>query len=683
MRISIEWLKEFVSFDLSTEELSNALLKRGIGVEGLERWGEDWILILEVTPNRPDLLSMFGIARELSVLTGNPLRLKDTRVEETGDSILKIAKVTVEDPEDCPRYAARVLTGVKVKPSPPWIQERLEKSGLRSVNNIVDATNYTLLERGHPLHAFDYDKLSHQKIHVRRAEKGEVLTTLDGVKRDLAPEILLICDGKGPIALAGVMGGADTEISESSTKVLIESAYFHASLIRRGAKILGLTTEASYRFERRADIEELLPSLDRASSLMVELAGGEVAKGVIDFYPHPSSRVTIPLRMNRIREILGISIEEDDVRKILTRLGFEIETPKSPITNYQSPITVSVPSFRRDCHREIDLIEELARVHGYEAIPSHLARGGRFVGRTEAREKWIKEMEETLVGSGFTQISTIPLQSPDDLLRTLWRETSLQPLQLRNPLTMDLSLLQTSLLPSVLRTLERNQRTGFGRMRIFEIGKVYLKNEKGMEENLSLLLALVEESGNLNGFSSLKGLLESLFKKFGLEGIEWSPLKTDLFTPQSSLIDYEGETLGILGVLKEKRKEDFELKGEVVLGELNLERFLERIPRETFFNPLPKFPPIDRDLSCIVEENIPSEKVVHLLRKGGEDLLEEVRFLDHYKGDPIPKGKKSLTYALRFRSRERTLMDREVDRRVERIIELLEKDLKGEIRKKG
>ncbi|MCH7760712.1 phenylalanine--tRNA ligase subunit beta, partial [candidate division TA06 bacterium] len=650
MRISIEWLKDFVDFDFAPPDLAEALVRIGIGVEKLESWGEDWILDLEITPNRPDLLSVSGIAREISVITGNPLRFPEEKVVEKGVPVQDLAKITLEDPEDCPRYASRVLTGVKVKPSPSWMSQRLEKTGLRSVNNIVDATNYTLLERGHPLHAFDFEKLANHSIHVRRAKEGESLVTLDGVQRTLNSEILLICDGKGAVALAGIMGGAETEISLGTTNVLIESAYFDPVTIRRGARKLGLGTEASYRFERKANIEEIILSLNRAASLMREIGEGEVAQGVIDVYPHPIPQKTITLRIKRLQEILGVPVEEKETEKILTGLGFEVvkpTSPSTPITNHEprpykgrgeSPITIHVPSFRRDCHREIDLIEEVARILGYDAIPSHLSRGGRYVGRPDERERLVQEIQDALLGNGFTQIRSIPLLSPEDSERFTPIGLKSKVLRLRNPLSRDFSILQTSLLPGILHTLLRNQskglpiRGGQENLGIFEIGKIFYKLEAESKkqpesgrftphaspysETHSLLLARLENPGEGKGFSILKGVLETLFKKFKLAEMEWHPLETDhskisnanskvlnanfklnLFTSHSSLILHKSETLGLVGEVSKRFLEDLGLKGEVAIGELHLDKFHQMIPKETFFTPLPKYPPIERDLS--------------------------------------------------------------------------------------
>jgi phenylalanyl-tRNA synthetase beta chain len=713
MRVSLEWLRDFVDFDLTPQDLGVILGRAGIEVEGMEKWGEDWILELEITPNRPDLLSIIGVAREISVIIGNPLHISETRMEgiEGKETVESLARVTLENPEDCPRYAARILNGVKVKPSPDWIRERLEKSGLRPVNNIVDSTNYTLLERGHPLHAFDYDKLADNAIHVRRAKKGEVLVTLDGEKRDLDSLKLLICDGKNPVALAGIMGGADTEISERTTRILIESAYFDPVVIRKGAKSLGLSSEASYRFERMADIEDVIPSINRSATLMKEIAGGEIARGIIDVYPNPFTSRTIAFRIDRAEKVLGIPVTENDAKKILTGLGFQImpiaeggmrnvkkETPNSQLRTPNS-LEVRVPSYRRDCHEEIDLIEEFARIKGYDSIPSQNARGGRFVGRADQRERWLSEIQETLLGKGFTQISTISLKNPEEIERYIPGDNNKVNIRLRNPLSQEFSDLQTSLFPGIIKTLHRNQakglplRAGNDNFGIFEIGKVFLKNKKKIEENLSLILAWMEYPGEGKGFSVLKGIFESLFSKFKLSGIEWLPLtklkekrsnfgySETLFGIQSSLFQFEGEALGVIGEFQKNIKEDLGFKGEVAMGELHLDRFLQRIPKENFFTPLPKYPPIERDLSCLVDENTPSQDITHLLWKGGGNLLEEVQFVDLYRGNPVPKGKKSLTYTLRFRSREKTLKDSEVDEKIKDIIGLLEDKISAEIRK--
>lgn len=665
-----------------------------IGYLGLD----DWILEVEVTPNRPDCLSVVGVAREVAALTGAPFRLSAIHVKEGEADAARLASVVVEDPDLCPRYAARVIAGLTAAPSPPWLAQRLRAVGLRPINNLVDVTNYVLWELGHPLHAFDYDTVAEHTIVVRRARAGERLTTLDGQERELTDSTLLIADPTRAIGLAGVMGGANTEVTERTRTVLLESAYFHPASIRRTARALGLATEAAYRFERGADIEGLREALDRAAQMMAELGGGSVAKGVLDVYPAPRPQPRIRLRVERIQRVIGSCPPRAEVTRILRGLGLGVDDRKPELE-------IEVPSFRRDIALEDDLVEEVIRVWGYGQIPSTLSSGTLSLVRRPATLALIDQVRRALVGAGFAEVITMSFVDPERLELLGWEPASPDLLALRNPLSRDRSLLRPTLAVGLLELLAANLRRQNPDVRCFEVGRVFASGgpEGLARENLRVGIALtgmraarawyVRREGV--DFYDAKGLVEHVLAALGIEEYEVSPrtearaaLRDGANAPALSFLEagrsavllVGGTLLGWLGEVTLPVREVFDLPAPVFLAELDLDR-LGALPRRPVrYRALPRFPAVQRDLALVVSADLTAAAVTQALRSIREPLLRGVMLFDVYTGDQVGAGRKSLAYTLLYQAEDRTLTDQEVNELHARIVERLRQRLDAALR---
>jgi phenylalanyl-tRNA synthetase beta chain len=648
---------------------------------------EDVILDIDITPNRPDALSMIGIARDVSALSGKKLRKPEFQLKEVDEPASKLAEVLLEDPAGCPRYAARVIRDVKIGKSPFWLRRRLECCGMRAINNVVDATNYVLLETGHPLHAFDYDLLSPvsgkkgKKILVRRAKDKEKFFTLDGVERTLNPEVLLITDGNKPVAIAGIMGGMESEVTEKTRDVLLESAYFDPRVIRRGRIYLGLNTEASYRFERGADPNVVIEADDRASYFMQSICEGRVLKGVVDNYPEPIQSANITFRPERCSKVLGIGIGEKEVESILGNLELKIKEKNS------SNLLVEIPTFRPDLTREIDLIEEVARIYGYDKIESAFRAEGELFTAISDEERLIKKIRNLLSGKGLFEVVSNDLVDPVRMSRI---NSSKEAVRILNPLNEELSVLTTSLnynlLPIISWNLNRKEKD----LRIFELGKVFWSTEKKQtEERLKLDIALC---GRKNptfwgdkekpvDFYDLKGVLEDLLYELKIKEFNFSPKVSNFFTGGMSFdLQRQDKALGSLGKVNEEILKLFDIEQEVFLAELDFQTILELIPPAGFYTPLPKFPGVERDISMLVDENVLCADLERTIIEIGGKIVEKVYIFDLYKGEQVPKGKKSLAYSICYRSDEKTLTDQEVEIVHKKIIEGLKTGFGAELR---
>jgi len=634
----------------------------------------DVILSIGVTPNRPDCLSHIGIAREVAAATRSMLRLPRVAVQESDLPASSVASVVVEDLEGCPRYSARVIRGVKIAPSPRWFQQRLEAVGLRPINNVVDVTNYVMLEFGHPLHAFDLDRLVGHRIVVRRAKDGEYFVTLDGKGRSLDSDVVLICDEERGVAIAGIMGGANSEISSSTTNILLESAYFAPWRIRRASRRLGLSTDASQRFERGADPNGTIVAINRAAQLIAELAGGEVLSGVIDVYPEPFTPRHVSLRVSRTNDILGTTLHAEEIQSILERLGFRV--------SHEAPdvFDVEVPTFRVDIEREIDLIEEVARLYGFGKIPDQLFSQISFASEPPG-EHLPDTLRDFLTSRGYYEVYTNSMQEEE--LARLW---GIEPILVRNPLSRDMAALRTSLLPGLLQVVKLNFNVGRKSVQIFEIGKVFRKaTEKNQrvlvdeileEEMLGIAIAGVAERANwysserLFDLFDLKGEVESLFEKIFLDKVHFVYYSIDGGVLQPTVFfEHDGVRLGYIGKVKGELKLRFDLEYDVYFGELNislLEQYRSHLKR---FRELPKYPSVVRDVSFLVNADVSAEQLMGAIERTGLKELQSVHLFDLYEGERIPKGKKSMAFSLEFRSDERTLTEEIVDKMVQRIIE--------------
>ena len=649
----------------------------------------DTVFEINVTPNRPDALSHLGIARELSALTGVPLRLPQTA--PAGEAKVP-AHVHDEDPERCPRYLARVIEGVKVGPSPLPIQERLRACGVRPISNVVDATNLALLELGHPLHGFDLDKLAGEKIIVRRAAEGEPMTTLDGKERKLAADDLIIADAEKPVALAGVMGGQTSEVSDSTTRILLESAMFEAAGVRRTARRHGLHTEASHRFERGMDEKTAAIAADRCAELIAQLAGGRVLPGVIDRYPAPLPQTQVWVRPARVSALLGSEVPAREVEQLLGSLQLE------PLDGNPERRLWGVPSWRRDLTREIDCIEEVARLRGYDTIPIEIPKAG--VGETaailpQARVK--SAARAALAAAGCDEVLNYSFVPEGDLLAL---DPEAKPLRVANPLTVEQGAMRTSLWPGLLRNLGHNLARGTRDLKIYELGRIYLplpdpRHPDGplawpAWEPDHLALAMTGRrapkgwtgGGEAVDFYDLKGALEDLLEAMGISEVTFVPAQAASLHPVSAAeLRVAGRRAGVLGQLHPTAAQHFEVPPQTFLAELNWQALLDQATALHGFRGVPKFPAVARDLAFVVDAAVPAEKMLQEIRAAdGKRLLEQVTLFDVYRGAPVPEGKKSVAFGLSLRAADRTLTDGEADALCAGIRDRLKSALGAEIR---
>ena len=636
-----------------------------------EYLGTDVVYDLEVTPNRPDLNSLIGIAREIAAVTGSPLRLPNPEPQEQGEPAGKFVRVRIENTDLCPRYTARVIQGARVGPSPAWLRERLERVGVRSISNVVDVTNYVMLEIGQPLHAFDCHLLSTPEIIVRNARDGEEFTTIDAQKRTLTSEMLVIADSKRAIALAGVMGGQNTEINERTADVLIESAYFKPQNIRRTSRKLDLRTESSYRFERGCDPNIADWASRRAAQLILETAGGKLASGVVDVYPSPVQPVEIPLRHEKVSQLLGIELSAKQSTDCLKALGLEV-----------SGDTVRVPTYRVDLKREIDLIEEIARIHGVDRIPSTPPRGAIGTHAYDALHDEIAEARQLLIGLGLNESQGQTLIS--DISAKL---VSNELIALENPLSSDMNVLRPSLLPGLLDALRHNVNHKNLDVALFEIGRVFIANRE--ERRVAIALTGRRSPGFWTGddreakFEScdLKGMLEEFLERFGLRGLSYSRRGegTSLFI-ESATVHLGKLTLGEFGQVSPILARRYDLRDPVLVAELNLDALLARRNTTKSLKALPQFPSIRRDIAMLVPEDLTHDMVLTAARQARPANLETIELFDVFRGKNVPAGQKSMAYAFTYRNHERTLTDAEVNAAHEQLVGQLKQRLGATVR---
>ena len=670
MKISTQWLGEYVALP---DNLDDTLLMAGLGVEA--RDGDR--LELEVTSNRGDWLSALGLAREIGAMTGARVRAPFVELAETGAAIEGRVRVEIENPADCARYVARLVEGVAVGPSPDWMQQRLSDCGVRPINNVVDVSNYVMIELGQPLHCFDFDKISGAVLTVRRARAGETLTTLDAVERELSPEMLVICDANGPLALAGVMGGAASEVTGQTRNVLIESAYFAPTRVRRNAFLSGLSTEASRRFERHVDPNGAKRAADRAAELLLQIAGGTVASGAIDRHPAPWIEPTLELRVARCNALLGLKISPQTQRELLERLGFKN-------SETEGTIRAQIPSWRADITREIDLIEEVARLYGYERIPVTLHEGTTPGAGRPLSSRLRDRARSACLRCGLTEITTYSLSN--EAAHLMAGVSAQGAVKLRNPLSEDYTLLRTSLLPSMLDVLRRNKTR---RMRAFEIGKVYYASEDGLADERRMLgLALSDVPGEANwqkiappvDFYALKAIVENVLCEFGAPQPLFAPAKNPALHPgRAASIALNGEEIGFLGEVHPQIAANWDISGRAYLARIDFDALVRHVSLVRQYQAFSKFPAIERDLALVVPQNVPAANLVDAARRAGAELLESARVFDLYSGPGIPEGSKSLAIALKFRAPDRTLTESEIERKITEII-AAEQQLGAQIR---
>ncbi|MGB7746012.1 MAG: phenylalanine--tRNA ligase subunit beta [Verrucomicrobiia bacterium] len=683
--------------------------------EYLGRTGGDVVFDLEITPNRADWNSVIGIAREIAAVTGNKLKIPELKTQNSKLKTQELVSVRLDDPDLCPRYTARVVKGVKIGPSPDWLRSMLEKVGIRSINNVVDVTNYVMLEIGQPLHAFDYHLISRGRqgneadtsanppphvgaydgkptIVVRRAKAGEEFITLDGQKHKLTTENLLIADEQKGIALAGVMGGQNSEIKDNTADVLIESAYFSPTNIRRTSKTLGLRTDASYRFERGADIDINDWASARCARLIRETAGGQLAEGVVDAYPNPVKPKEITLRHHKVNELLGIELRPEEIEFYLGQLGLKtIGRKVRPVgaNAAPEPVTFQIPTFRVDLKREVDLIEEIARLHGVDKIPSTPPRGAIGTNAFDATHDVLAEARRILTGLGLNEAQGQTLVSSVEC-----RVSSAEVVTLANPLSSDMDVLRPSLLPGLIHSLRHNISRKNYDVALFEVGRVFKVRQAGSpsyaeERRIAIALtgqrALPFWSGNERDAKfdtyDLKGVLEEFFDQFGLRGMIFARQteSTALFLESAVILQGKNQ-VGEFGQLLPALAKKYDLRDAVLLAELNLDLLLARRNPAKSFKPLPAFPAIRRDVAMIVPEATTHDAVLQVVKQTKPANLEAVELFDVFRGKNVPEGQKSLAYAFTYRAADKTLTDAEANTAHTKIVEAFKAQLQATVR---
>lgn len=639
------------------------------------------VIEIDLTPNRPDCLSVIGVAREIGALNQSSIKKPAIRLtESTSKQISEVIEVVIKNPESCPRYVARYIEGIKVAPSPRWLIEKLEAVGLRTINNVVDATNFVMLETGQPLHAFDYDLLEDHKIIVRHARAGEKFITLDEKEHILTNTSLLICDGKKPVALAGVMGGLNSEISNETTNILLESAYFDPINTRKTAKSLGISTDSSQRFERGVDPEGQIYAVERATQLIYELAGGTIAKGHIDCYPNPIPKRNIKLRVARVNQLLGTSIGSEEIVDTLNRLEF-----KTKVEN--DVIHADVPSFRVDIEREVDLIEEVARIYGFDRINEATYSNIHLIQPNNNSEKFAQLLRDILFGMGYNEVLTL------SLIHRKWAEqfSDYPSIQLRNPISEELGTLRTSLAPGLLQIAKWNKNRYLNDQKLFEIGNIcYWLDNKHTSHQEKQKISLVR-TGNASSknwlekersstFYDLKGEIFALLDRLKIINFDLKPCTLKYLDDRAIELFIDDKNFGYIGALSSEILITLDIEDDIFIAELDCQTIFENFVWDKKFQPIPKFPSIRRDLSILIEQQIPVAEVEKVIWQWGGKFLKSVRLFDFYKGKQVAQNQKSLAFTLNFYSMERTLTEQEVDSDVESIIENLKSKLNAQLR---
>jgi phenylalanyl-tRNA synthetase beta chain len=646
---------------------------------------DDVALEVNATPNRPDWLSHVGVARELAPLCGLSLKLPPADVPETGDETAQRIEVRIPDPERCGRYAARVVEGVTFGESPAWMRRRLELCGVRALGNLIDVTNYVLLEVGQPLHAFDLDKMRGGVVQARRAAEGEKLVTLDGKERTLTADDLVIADAERPLVIAGVFGGADAEVDAGTKRVLLEGAWFQPAGIRRTARRQALHTESSHRFERTADIGIIPWALDRAARLIAELAGGEVRRGRVDNYPARREPARVRIRYRRVNDLLGTEVPPEETRRILVSLGL------SPLREDEEGLELSVPTFRTDLTREADLIEEVARVRGYDRIPTTARRPSLEVPPEDRKARVAARIHGAMGRAGLDEAVNFSFADPRDL--AVFHGGEAKTLPLRNPLVETQAVMRTGLLPGLLRNVEFNLNRQAEDVRLYELGTVFFPepgDDRPVREEGRVAGVLVgrrnppswTEKPEPVDFWDAKGAVEAILAALGIRDAEWTNEDAPHLHPRSACaVSVGGKLLGRLGEIHPTVAEGFGLPRGVFAFELSLDRLEESARFDIAYAGVPRFPAVLRDLAVLVDETVPVARIVAALRgPAGKGLVEQVELFDVYLGAQVPPGKKSLAFAIRYRAADRTLTDEEVTGAHQALVAALEREVGAMLR---
>lgn len=684
MLISYKWLKELTGTSLTPLELRERLTMVGLAIDAVEEANGDSVLDVEVPSNRPDCLSHLGIAREVAVIEKSKVESPNSKDLKTAGKAEDFAAVEIQDTDLCPRYAARVVRGVKIGPSPDWLAQRLNEIGQRPINNVADITNYVLHEMGQPLHAFDLVKLTDHKIVVRRAGAGEKLKTLDGVDRALDQDMLVIADAKEPVALAGIMGGLDSEISEATTDVLIESAYFNPDSVRRTARKLGMDTEASRRFERGADCDNVLRAQARCIELICEIAGGVATEDAIDVYPKPLDPRAVKLRPARVEALTSVKVDESEMKRILQALGFA-----------EQDFVYVVPSWRIDVSIEEDLVEEIARHTGYDKIASELPPAN-LSGEYQPAEHQRRALRRVITGLGFDEAINFSFieathDSAFDFIPAFSGAGDQTLVTLNNPIIEEASLMRPTLLAGLLQSVRNNLNHGTMDVGLFEIGRVFANLASGQLPDEREVLGLIatgylQEEGRAQGssewnFYEFKGVLEAAVDamKLGPLGFVAGKVK-HLREGQSAVVALgDGTAIGSIGRLSEAIAASYKFRQPVYVAELDLTALLGSQPRTVQYKPLPRYPSVVRDITLLVSRDVTFSQLREAIESRQIEDYDGVKLVGTYEGKNIPDGQRSLTLRIDFRSDERTLRAEEVEQRNRELIDSLLKEFNAQL----
>lgn len=687
MRVPTQWLADYMDLSAPLHELAEKLTMAGLEVEEvLELSRDDFaaaggsgtrdetVWNVKVTPNRGDWLSMIGVARELGPLVGQRKRMPAVDVPVTDPPASEFVKIRIDDPDLCRRYVGAVIRGVRIAESPDWIKDRLIAAGMRPINNVVDVTNYVMLELGQPLHAFDLSLLRGSQIIVRRARPGETITSIDDAERKLDPDMLVIADAERPVAIAGVMGGAESEISEQTQDILVESANFNSVSIRRTSKRLNMVTESSYRFEREVDPSICAVAALRAAQLIRELGGGEVARGAVDVYPTPVEPASLSARPERVNTVLGTNIAPADMVRFLSSLEIDAELS-------DGLIACCVPTFRSDITREIDIVEEVGRVYGYESMPMTLPRSS-MQGKDSREGAFRDRLRRILMSCGAQEVLTHSLV--DGALAELAGKSGVR-VSVRNPLSEDLDSMRASLVPNLLQVLSRNQAFGNTDLSVFEIGKVYYQSGGEIGERSAVAGAMV--GGQWRSAWSLpanaldadfflcKGMVENLLDGLGIAGAVFEEVSDPILHPtRAARVVVAGQQIGILGEVAPGAADALDVRGRPCAFEIDFDSLLCVSPDVLTYREVARYPALYRHLAVVVSDSMKYRDVERAVLASGQGLIEDVSLLDVYKGEPVASDHRSLTLSMVFRSLERTLTDDEVNSVLERVREALRRE---------
>lgn len=648
---------------------------------------DDTILDVDVYANRPDCMSMLGIAREVAALSGTKVNQPQVTIDESEAKIEDLTSIVVNDVDKCPRYSARIIRNIRIKDSPLWMQQRLRAAGMRPINNVVDITNFVMLEIGQPLHAFDYDKLHANRIVVRTPNKNEKkFVTLDGIERELAAEMLMICDGRNPVCIGGVMGGENTEVTNKTQTILLEAASFAPANIRYTGRKLAISSEAAARFEKGIDPNLTIDALNRAAQLLALYADGEIVSGIIDIDNTNHRKNTITLRPDLVNQILGTEIATRQMLEILDNLGMDVDCSNVPWK-------VSIPSFRQDLELECDLVEEIARFYGYEMIPVTLPQGPSLPGGEYGMMKLTDQLRDALVGAGLNEVLNYSFVNAKSIVQSGLDENDVYSnmIELANPITEEHAVMRTTLMPGLLECAARNINHQHQKLSFFEFGKVYIAQQLPLadlpqeETRLGLLYYGPRNENHWSCTSEnydlfdLKGTIELILNHFSGDFL-WEESKIPIFHPgRCGVVKVEDKIVVQFGEVHPHIQKNYRISDRIYLAEINIEQLMKYQKGESKFTPLAKFPMVSRDMAILVPESIRVGDIVNVLKQAGGDMLQSVNIFDVYQGKQVESGKKSVAFSFVFQA-GRTLTDEEVNSKFESMYDQVKQKFQAEIR---